>query len=169
MSDLRRHVQSSEMSDADGWSAPIEPWLHSVRLFAELALHLYVQKNTEEIAYPHLAVRKMLHAEWGSSDNAFASILRQRGFDPTHLDQIVSAKWQQLLKLPLPSVFAYASDEDVRAKIMDFCASRKSSHLRVTFPRKHHALIVMNDAYCNMSRAQASQHVSHAFSPTAVQ
>ena len=67
----------------------------------------------------------MLHAEWGLSDNAFASILRQHGFDPKHLDQIVSTKWQQLLKLPLPSVFAYASDEDVRAKIMDLCASRQ--------------------------------------------
>jgi hypothetical protein len=103
----------------EGRNISIQPWLKTVGLFAELALNLYVRKCEEDMSHPHLAVRKMLHAEWGESDNNFASLLRQKGFDPKMLDQMVYSAWQRMIKLPLPAVFTYTKDEDVMMKIVE--------------------------------------------------
>ena len=107
----------------DGRNASIQPWLKTVSLFAELALNLYILKCEEDMSLPHLAVRKMLHAEWGESDNIFASLLRQKGFDPKMLDHMVYIAWQRMIKLPLPVIFTYVHDEEVMMKIIDMSNS----------------------------------------------
>ena len=107
-------------SATDGRKVSIMPWLQTVSLFAKLALNLYILKCEEDIScHPHLVVRKMLHSEWGESDDIFTSLLRQKGFDPKILDQMVIDAWQKMIKLPLPTVFSYIHDEDVRLKIVE--------------------------------------------------
>ena len=115
--------QNDFVSTVDGMTISIYPWLQSVSLFAQLALNLYILKCDEDRRYPHLVVRKMLHAEWGGSSDVFTSLLRQKGFDPKILDQIVYYAWRKMIKLPLPAVFAYIHDEDVRLKMIDMSQS----------------------------------------------
>jgi len=107
----------------DGRTISIQPWLRTVSLFAKLALNLYILKCEDDtLCYPHLVVRKMLHSEWGESDNDFAYLLVKQGFDPKLLDTMVKDAWQRMIKLPLPVVFSYIHDEEVAVKMIDMCS-----------------------------------------------
>ena len=113
-------------SIVDGRTISIKPWLRTVSLFTKLALNLYILKCEGNMSwYPHVVVRKMLHSEWGESDNDFAYLLEKQGFDPKMLDQMVNDAWQKMIKLPLPAIFAYIHDEEVMAKMIDMIALQK--------------------------------------------
>ena len=114
-------------ANIDGRSVSIQPWLQTISIFAELALYMYVLKCEHTSSIPRLVILQTLYTEWGECDNAFAYALYEQGFNPKMLDDMVNKSWKKMIKLPLPNVFAYFHDDDVRLKIIDMC-QRALSH-----------------------------------------
>ena len=126
----QRNIYNFKLGDDDEWdyitsvngrTVSIQPWIRSINLFTKLALNLYVLKSEQEASLPHVMVLQMIYAEYGECDHDFAHMLYEKGFTPKMLDKVVQEKWIQMIKLPIPSVFMYCHDDDVRLKITDMC------------------------------------------------